>query len=89
MAVTDYLKERNSIKMIKFIKENILGILAVTLLVNGMSIIYMIRYTNAMLIRLALIVGMLDTICALVFLLILVGNFTKKLFGDDENDTEN
>jgi len=70
--------------MIKFIKENVLGIAAVALLVNGMSIIYMIRYTTYALIKIALTVGLLDSICSLVLLIIFAINYTRKLFRDDE-----
>lgn len=72
--------------MIKFIKENVLGIAAVALLVNGMSIIYMIRYTTYALIKIALTVGLLDSICSLVLLIIFAINYTRKLFRDDEEN---
>jgi len=70
--------------MIKYIKENVLGILAGTLLLNGMAIVYMIRYTTQALIKLALAIGLADSIFSLILFVVIGVDFTKRLFFDND-----
>ena len=77
-------------KITEFLQRNICGVIGIILLINSMAIIYMIRYATVTLIELALAVGIIDVIFALILFIIVGVKYTQTLireirYGDSEN----
>ena len=65
-------------KITEKVKEHILAIAASAFLLNACSIIYLIKYPCLMLVKFALVVGILDGLCACAFLIAMGVKLSKE-----------